>query len=181
MHFWVVGRARRSRSSGNLTKIASRCLVLVRLRAWCVLRFSGDFWVLAENGFHGRMCLKGRNLRDFCESEKIGEKRGKWCKTPNPLAQEFERLYRDCVPSANDTGTRTHRAFSYAVRLLACTSSYFEHTLNTPGTTDEKLCGIFFKRSIARREKDEIKLTDTTFTAGCSPSTTTSPWALAPF
>jgi hypothetical protein len=33
-------------------------LVLVRVRAWCVLRFSGVFWVLAENGFHGRMCLK---------------------------------------------------------------------------------------------------------------------------
>jgi len=28
---------------------------LVRVRAWCVLRFSGVFWVLAENGFHGRM------------------------------------------------------------------------------------------------------------------------------
>jgi len=35
------------------------------------------FWVLAENGFHGRMCLKGRNLRDFCESGKIGEKLAK--------------------------------------------------------------------------------------------------------
>jgi hypothetical protein len=29
----------------------------VRVRAWCVLRFSGVFWVLAETGFHGRMCL----------------------------------------------------------------------------------------------------------------------------
>jgi len=27
---------------------------LVRVRAWCVLRFSGVFWVMAENGFHGR-------------------------------------------------------------------------------------------------------------------------------
>jgi len=33
-------------------------IVLVRVRAWCVLRFSGVFWVLAENGFHGRMCLE---------------------------------------------------------------------------------------------------------------------------
>ena len=33
-------------------------IVLVRSCAWWVLRFSGVFGVLAENGFHGRMCLK---------------------------------------------------------------------------------------------------------------------------
>jgi len=48
------------------------------------LRFSGVFWVLAENGFHGRMCLKGRNLRDFCESGKIGEKMANGAKLPTP-------------------------------------------------------------------------------------------------
>jgi hypothetical protein len=30
------------------------------------------------------MCLKGRNLRDFCESGKIGEKWGKGAKLPTP-------------------------------------------------------------------------------------------------
>jgi hypothetical protein len=46
VHFWVVGRARRSRSEGNLRKLR---LVLVRVRAWCVLRFSCVF-----SGFGGK-------------------------------------------------------------------------------------------------------------------------------
>jgi len=33
------------------------------------------------------MCLKGRNLREFCESGKIGEKWGKGAKLPTPLAR----------------------------------------------------------------------------------------------
>ena len=40
---------------GNRGKLR---LVSVRVRAWCVLRFSGVFRVLAENSFHGRMRLK---------------------------------------------------------------------------------------------------------------------------
>jgi hypothetical protein len=30
------------------------------------------------------MCLKGRNLRDFCESGKMGEKWAKGAKLPTP-------------------------------------------------------------------------------------------------
>jgi len=40
-------------------------LVLVRVRAWCVLRFSGVFWVLAENGFHGRNVPERTELERF--------------------------------------------------------------------------------------------------------------------
>jgi len=59
-------------------------LVLVRVRAWCVLRFSGVFWVLAENGFHGRMRLKGRNFNKISEVGKMGEKWANCAKLPTP-------------------------------------------------------------------------------------------------
>ena len=62
-HFWVVAGV----SGGGVLKGSwlKLRLVLVRVRAWCVLRFSGVFWVLAENGFSRENVPERTELEGF--------------------------------------------------------------------------------------------------------------------
>ena len=76
--------------------------------------FGAFFWVLAENGFHGRMCLKGRNLRDFCESGKMGEKLAKGAKLPTPLP--LRGIQKPNLDNVDDTSNNLHEGGLKVVR-----------------------------------------------------------------